>query len=178
VQAIAGNVLMGFLLADVGSSLANHDGQFHFPVCLHTVFRNHHMIVRANNGLSRFKKHNGFLRDFQATFLGMKGIVQANTNQLAWPAGRWAQTHIVGNHRARLAAGGKPFGQSAKAIGSKKLFVVIFAKATDINPYVMVEQQAWFFFSRVSKSDKFHVFGNLLSVGTNFLHVVYKLGAP
>ena len=62
VEAVAGDVIHGVGLADIGGFFADDDGEFDFPIALAGVFRDDDGVVGADDGGGRFEEDDGLLR--------------------------------------------------------------------------------------------------------------------
>ena len=90
-DAVAGDVVERFLLADVLGLLADHEGEFHLPVRLLRRTRNLDVVVGSHDATRRLHEDHRLRWHGQVRFRGMIGIVEADTDELADIADAGAQ---------------------------------------------------------------------------------------
>src|SRR5690606_18726332 len=84
VQHIACNIIQCISLFDIRSFLSDNNTEFDFPIGLHRIPWDHHLIIRPNQGSRRLHKDDWFCWNLCSSFLRMVFIVQANTYNLGW----------------------------------------------------------------------------------------------
>ena len=169
MDTVTSDVVHRVFLGDVFGFLSDHDSQFHFPVRLVRILRDHHIVERSRPSGGRFEKQHRFGRSLHARFRCVFGVVQANANNLRRPRDRGCQSHVIHFDRWQIRLFlFQELSQTRQSIVFKKRFVEVFAKGRTVDDGRFVGENGGLNGIVIVVSGKFHRKLLVRFMGLNF----------
>lgn len=82
-EAEAGNHRHRVFLRHIASALADHDGEFHFPISLHRLFRQHHIVIGPADAGASLVEQDGFGGNGSTRLSRVVGIIEPDRDEMA-----------------------------------------------------------------------------------------------
>src|SRR3954468_16777645 len=101
-DAIAGDVIERIGFRDIFGLAPDHHAELHFPVELGRILRLDDVVARTVDAGGRLHEDDRLRRDGEPGFLGMVGVVQADSDEFADPYVRHAQARAAIHERQRF----------------------------------------------------------------------------
>ncbi|CAH0298202.1 hypothetical protein SRABI106_03699 [Rahnella aquatilis] len=101
-HAVTGDVRHRIGFADIAPAGADHHTEFHFPVGFDRITRDLHVVIWPDHRAGPFAENHRFFRDLRASFGGVVGVIEADTDKFPHLADTGTQTWFTADQWQRV----------------------------------------------------------------------------